>query len=146
LAQVKAFVDTTVLLAAAMDDHPHHEPSRKLVLSLRSGRDACAAHSLVELYSTLTRMPLPIRRDAVQAMLFVADIQMRVTLFSLTAEEYCTAISEYSSMNITGGAIYDALIAQCALKARAEKIFTWNTRHFRQFGPEVEKRLRLPGE
>jgi predicted nucleic acid-binding protein len=77
-------------------------------------------------------------------MLFVADVQARLTTIALTPEEYFAAISEYSAMGVVGGAIYDALIAHCALKARAEKIFTWNVRHFRQFGPDVEKKLRTP--
>ena len=141
---MRAFVDTTVLLAAANADHPHYGPSRKLVLGLSRRHDACAAHSLAELYSTLTRMPFPQRRNASQAMLFVADVQARLTTIALTPEEYFAAISEYSAMGVVGGAIYDALIARCALKARAEKIFTWNVRHFRQFGPEVEKKVRTP--
>ena len=138
------FVDTTVLLAAANADHPHYAPSRELVLDLSRRHDGCAAHSLAELYSTLTRMPLPQRRNASQAILFVADVQARLTPIALTSEEYFTAITEYSAMGVLGGAIYDALIAQCALKARAEKIYTWNIRHFRQFGPDVEKKLRTP--
>lgn len=77
-------------------------------------------------------------------MLFVADIQARLTPIALTSGEYFTAISEYSAMGVVGGAIFDALIARCALKARAEKIFTWNIRHFQQFGPEIEKKLRTP--
>jgi predicted nucleic acid-binding protein len=85
---VKAFVDTTVLLASVHADHPHYRPSRELVLSLHRRQD--------------------------------------------------------SSMGVIGGAIYDALIAHCALKARAEKIYTWNIHQFRQFGPEIEKRLRTP--
>lgn len=141
---MRAFVDTTVLLAAANADHVHHGPSRGLILSLRRRQDACAAHSLAELYSTLTRMPFPYRRNADQAMLFVADIQARLTPIALTSGEYFTAISEYSAMGVVGGAIFDALIARCALKARAEKIFTWNIRHFQQFGPEIEKKLRTP--
>ena len=141
---MRAFVDTTVLLAAANADHVHHGPSRTLVLGLSRRQDACAAHSLAELYSTLTRMPFPQRRNASQALLFVADVQARLTPVALTPEEYFAAISEYSAMGVVGGAIYDALIARCALKARAEKIFTWNVRHFRQFGPGIEKKLRTP--
>jgi len=89
-------------------------------------------------------MPLPQRRNANQAMFFVTDVQARLTPIALTPEEYFAAISEYSAMGVVGGAIYDALIARCALKARAEKIFTWNVRHFRQFGPDIEKKLRTP--
>jgi predicted nucleic acid-binding protein len=141
---MRAFVDTSVLLASANADHVHHGPSRELVLSLSRRHDSCAAHSLAELYSTLTRMPFPQRRNASQAMLFVEDVHTRLTLVALTSDEYFAAISEYSAMGVAGGAIYDALIAQCALKAKAQSIYTWNVRHFRQFGPDVEKKLRTP--
>jgi predicted nucleic acid-binding protein len=89
-------------------------------------------------------MPFPQRRNASQAMLFVEDVHTRLTLVALTSDEYFAAISEYSAMGVAGGAIYDALIAQCALKAKAQSIYTWNVRHFRQFGPDVEKKLRTP--
>jgi hypothetical protein len=39
---------------------------------------------------------------------------------------------------------YDALMARCAIKARAEAIFTWNIDYFRRVGPEVAKRVRTP--
>ena len=141
---MRAFVDTSVLLAAANADHIHYGPSHELMLSLHRRHDACAAHSLAGLYSTLTRMPFPQRRNASQAMLFVADVQARLAPIALTPEEYFAAISEYSAMGVVGGAIYAALIARCALKARAKTIYTWNIRLFRQFGPEVEKKLRTP--
>jgi predicted nucleic acid-binding protein len=141
---MKTFVDTTVLVASVLADQPHHVPSREIVLNLRRGQDSCAAHSLAELYSTLTRMPPPYRRTADEAMLVLADIRNRVTPVSLTPNEYVGAISEYSSRGVVGGALYNALIAQCARKARAEIIYTWNIRHFQQLGPEIEKRLRLP--
>jgi predicted nucleic acid-binding protein len=34
---------------------------------------------------------------------------------------------------VAGGAIYDALLAGCALKAKAEILYTWNVRHFQRF-------------
>ena len=77
-------------------------------------------------------------------MLFLGDIKSRLTLIALTPEEYFAAISEYSAMGVVGGAIYDGLLARCALKAKAQSIYTWNIRHYRQFGPEVEKKLRTP--
>ncbi len=141
---MRAFVDTTVLVAAFTADHVHHAPSRELFLTLARRQDGCAAHTLAELYSTLTRMPFPLRRDAHQAMLLISDLRARLTPVSLTADEYLEAIGDYAAMGIHGGAIYDGLIARCALKVRAQTIFTWNIRHFRQFGPDIEKRLRTP--
>jgi predicted nucleic acid-binding protein len=141
---VKAFVDTNVLVSAFYTDLVHHEASLTLLEKYPQTQVCCSAHSMAELYSTLTRMPPPRRARPEEAMLFLGDIKSRLTLIALTPDEYFAAISEYSARGVVGGAIYDALIARCALKARAEKIFTWNIRHFRQFGPEVEKKLRTP--
>jgi predicted nucleic acid-binding protein len=43
-----------------------------------------------------------------------------------------------------GGTIYDALLVHCAFKAKAEIIYTWNVKHYGQFGLEAAKRVRTP--
>ena len=50
-------------------------------------------------------------------------------------------LPKFTAIGIVGGAIYDALLAACALKAKAETLFTWNLRHYGQFGPEVTEFL-----
>jgi len=142
---MKIFVDTSILMSAVLSDQPGHELSLDLLHRLRPGKDSCAAHSLAELYSSLTRMPPPIRRDAEEALLLLDDVYARVTPVSLTPDEYIAAMTGYASRGIIGGAIYDGLIARCALKAKADLIYTWNTRDFQRLGPEIEKRLRVPG-
>jgi hypothetical protein len=34
------------------------------------------------------------------------------------------------------------LIARCALKAKVDALYTWNARHFQQFGAAIVKRLK----
>ncbi len=53
-------------------------------------------------------------------------------------------IQNAASSKVSGGTIYDALIAACARKAGAGQIYTWNSRHFAQFGPDVANRLIAP--
>jgi predicted nucleic acid-binding protein len=53
-------------------------------------------------------------------------------------------LDRQSAAGITGGAIYDAMIAQCAVKAEAEILLTWNLRDFTRFGPEVAQLLKTP--
>jgi predicted nucleic acid-binding protein len=141
---VKAFLDTSVLVAIFYGEHAHHEPSLDLFLKLSPKLGCCGAHSLAEVYSSLTRMPPPYRVRGDQALLFLTEIQARLSLVSLDSSEYFDAIKECALAGITGGTIYDGLLAQCALKAKAELIYTWNVRHYIQFGPEVEKRVRTP--
>jgi predicted nucleic acid-binding protein len=45
---------------------------------------------------------------------------------------------------VVGGTIYDALLARCALKAKATTFYTWDLNHFRLLGPEVARRVQLP--
>ena len=42
------------------------------------------------------------------------------------------------------GAIYDALLAACAVKSGAATLYTWNVRHYGQLEPEVAARVKTP--
>jgi predicted nucleic acid-binding protein len=55
-----------------------------------------------------------------------------------------TTIRQASANGILGATIYDALLAACAIKAKAETIYTDNERHFRMVGPDVASRMRKP--
>lgn len=77
-------------------------------------------------------------------MLFVGSIRERRSIVALNGDEYAAALEASAALGIVGGGIYDAMLAHCALKARAETIYTWNERHYAQCGPEVTCRLRTP--
>ena len=53
-------------------------------------------------------------------------------------------LQTHADLGIVGGAIYDALLAACALKSGASTRFTWNLRHYGQFGPQVTSLLQTP--
>lgn len=142
---MKAFLDTSVLVAAFYGNHVHHEPSLALFANLRKRDACCGAHSLAELYSTLTRMPGKYRVERDQAMVMISTTRERLALVSLDPEEYVAAVENAAALGVVGGGIYDALLASCAVKARAETIFTWNLRHYERLGPEVKDRVRTPG-
>jgi predicted nucleic acid-binding protein len=81
-----------------------------------------------------------------QAILFVKDIRDRLTIVALDAEEYSGALQASASLGIAGGAICDAMLAHCAVKAKAESIYTWNLRHYALCGSEVAGLLRTPAQ
>jgi predicted nucleic acid-binding protein len=142
---VKALFDTSVLVPTFLGDHEHHEASLDVFLRFEKRQACCAAHSLAEVYATLTRMPGKYRVSCEQAMLFLAEIRQRLTLVALDEEEYYATIEQASALGVMGGTVYDALLARCALKARAETLYTWNVKHFQQLGlEEVVKRIRTP--
>ncbi len=77
-------------------------------------------------------------------MLFVSNVRERLSIVALNGDEYARALEAAAALGIVGGGIYDALLAQCAVKAQAKTIYTWNVRHYAQCGPEVTRRWRQP--
>ena len=141
---MKAFFDSSVLVPVFYGDHVHHAASLEVFTRFSKPEAGCGAHSLVEVYSTLTRMPGKHRISGDQAMLFISNIRERLTVIGLTPDEYADMLQSSSERGIVGGTIYDALLAACAMKAGAKKLFTWNLRHYSQFGPEVTRILQTP--
>jgi predicted nucleic acid-binding protein len=45
-----------------------------------------------------------------------------------------------------GGAIYDALIARCALNVGTDVLLTWNLRHFARLSAEIRQIVISPLE
>ena len=138
---MKGFLDTSVLVPVFYGDHIHHKPSLELFLRFDKTTGCCGAHSLAEVFSVLTRMPGKQRISGEQAILFITSLRERLSIIALSGNEYCDALEDAAARGITGGAIYDAMLAFCAIKAKAERIYTWNHRHYAQFGPEVARRL-----
>jgi predicted nucleic acid-binding protein len=141
---MKALLDTSVLVPTFLGDHEHHEASLDAFLRFEKRQACCAAHSLAEVYATLTRMPGKYRVSCEQAMLFLGEIRQRLAIVALDEEEYYATIEQASTLGVMGGTVYDALLARCALKANAETIYTWNVKHFQQLGLEAVKRITTP--
>jgi len=141
---MKVFFDTSVLVAAFLEDHEHHARSFAAFVKADKKHACCAAHSLAELYSTLTRLPGKFRLSGEQALLFVDSVEERLEIVSLNAQEYHLALIDAAKAGVVGGMTYDALLARCALKARATEIYTWNVTHFQRLGSGIARRVTSP--
>jgi predicted nucleic acid-binding protein len=120
---MKGFFDTSVLVPVFYGDHVHHQSSLALFIQFEKSTGCCGAHSLAEVYSTLTRMPGKRRISGEQAMLFISSIRERLSIVALDGDEYADALGASAALGIAGGGIYDAMLAHCALKAQAEAIY-----------------------
>ncbi len=143
---MKAFLDTSVLVATFYGDHEHHAPSLDLFLRFGKKDASCGAHSLAEVYATLTGMPARRRVGGDAALLFLHDIRDRLTLVSLDEGEYFQTIEQAAQANLVSGAIYDALLGQCALKSRAETLYTWNTQDLLRLPQPIAGRVKRPDQ
>ena len=141
---MKAFLDTSVLVAAFYGDHEHHAPSLDLLLRHNRKSVACGAHSLAEVYATITGMPGKRRLGGEAALLFLADVRDRLTVVSLDERDYAAMLDGAASVHLSGGAIYDAVLGYCALKAKAEVIYTWNIKDFLRLPGSIASRVKQP--
>ena len=141
---MKSFFDTSVLVATFLENHEHHERSFALFEDAHRRNACCGAHSLAEIYATLTRLPGKFRLGTDQVLLFIELIEERLEIVSLDTREYAAAIKAAAAVGIVGGTIYDALLGQCALKARATKIYTWNAAHFMMLGTQISEKVQTP--
>jgi predicted nucleic acid-binding protein len=71
---MKVFFDTSVLVPVFYGDYVHHEASLALFIQFDKSTGCCGAHSLAEVYSTLTRMPGRHRISGEQAMPFIGSL------------------------------------------------------------------------
>jgi predicted nucleic acid-binding protein len=137
--------DTTVLFAASDAGHEHHARSLALVATAAPAISFVAAHSLAELYATLSGVPGPRMRRTDRVLAAVEQAARSFTAVTLEAEDYLWALRHAAGLEHRSGQIYDTLILKCAERADAETIYTWNIGHFRRIAwPEIAARIRTP--
>ncbi len=138
------FVDTSVLVAASIPSDLRHEAciTRLALVEQRDG--ACAAHTLAELFATLTRLPVPYRLPASDALRIVQHTSERFTVVDLTSAEYLATLHRFVELKLTGAMVYDALILASARKCHATRIYTLNRKHFRTAAPDLASRIVEP--
>jgi predicted nucleic acid-binding protein len=107
-------VDTSVVVAGFASWHVGHKPA--LAALARGPR--VPAHVLLEAYSVLTRLPPPHRAPADVVSAFLRERFGEAPL-SLPPRAYLELVVSMAGAGLTGGAIYDALIASCARNAGA---------------------------
>jgi len=138
------FLDTSVLVAVAQVSHERHKASVELWNGCERKDTAVSAHTLAELYNTLTGMPPALRLRPRDAVLAIETFLKRVMPIALTPEEYVAALRRTTEGGLTGGIVYDALLLKCARKCEAEPIYTWNLRHFQAVAPDLAERIVTP--
>jgi predicted nucleic acid-binding protein len=138
------FVDTNVLIAASVTSHPHHPACSRRLAQLQNSDKSCAAHSLAETYSSLTRISKGYAIPAFDAAQIITTIQKKFSLITLTAREVVNTIEAASQRGLGGPLIYDALILACARKSNAKVIFTYDVTDFKRIAPDLASRIQLP--
>ena len=107
---MKWFFDTSVLISVFMEDHEHHEASLAAFVVADKKQACCAAHSLAELYSVLTRLPGKHRSGNVAFLEAIRALRCR-----------SCRCREYSSTAREAGAAGTSRVHDVVLECRARQ-------------------------
>lgn len=139
------FCDTSVLIAASDTKHHHHTRSRECVLMTRAEAGYCAAHTLAELYATLTGIREPRMRVVEDVLDVVQQAANAFNPVALTVDDYLWVVRHVASVGARSGQVYDGLILKCAEKCGADVVYSWNTRQFMRVAwPAIAPMIRTP--
>ena len=120
------------------DWHEFHAATRTRYDDLRraGARFIVAAHSLLECFSVLTRMPPPYRFSPEKARrLLLENLSGSAAISGVDPELCWSTIRELSQQSLGGGLVYDAVIARSVRQAGATVLLTWNVRDFLLVAP-----------
>jgi predicted nucleic acid-binding protein len=125
------FVDTSCIVACVCSWHVHHaQATAQIEQRLDAGEKmATAAHAAAEAYAVLTRLPAPYRLSPADALALIEGNFLDGAV-ALDAGGYRKLLRQAGADGISGGRTYDAIIAACALRAKAATLLTFNARHF----------------
>lgn len=136
---MKLIFDTSTLIAALLKPHEAHHVAHPWLDQVLAGEHTgvLSAHTLAELYSTLTRLPLQPKITATDALdLIRENLVGTFDVIGLTPADYWTILENLQSLDLVGGVTYDALIMYVAIKTGADKVLTLNGRDFVRLFPQ----------
>ena len=125
-------VDSNVLIAASQANQPFNRVAVEALESrlYKSETMVLPGHVLLETYSVLTRVPPALRLGPLAAFAAVSAFANSSEVVEMPAGSFLDVIERAVKAGVTGGRIYDALIAETARASGAELLLTFKTRHF----------------
>ena len=135
----RVLFDTSVLLPALVEKHPRHAEAARRLGRAHDGKIhlVISAHTLAELYSMLTTLPVSPRIGPDEARELISqNVRSRAEVVSLDAADYDAVVDKMTEMGLPGGIIYDALHVHAARKAVVDRLWTFNGRDFLRIWPD----------
>lgn len=126
-------LDTSVIIAALIHDHIHHEPARRLLKSIIAGKQkaSLSQHSMAELYGILSTYPTNPRLNPETALSLIKEnVLDHMEIIGLEPKDYRAVLDRAVSLQLRGGVIYDALVLQAALKKGIPTLYTFDVSDF----------------
>jgi len=137
---LKILFDSSVLIAAFVESHPKHKSALSFLMKAKNKEFELfvSSHTILEIYSVLTGAPFkPKITPIIAKQLIENNIKSIAKTICLRDEDYFKIVEKMSNSNFSGGLVYDAIIVECALKAKVDEILTLNSKDFLRLTNEI---------
>ncbi len=144
---MKTVFDTSVIVSGIVESHPMHPKCLTWLQRAKAGKVECivVSHTLAETYAVLTTLPVKPRISPLVAQRLIDNnLQPNARIIALTVADYWNTIQRMAGMGLSGGAMYDALIATVARRLSADRLLTLNADDFRRVWPEGKQVIARP--
>lgn len=144
---MKALFDTSLIVSGIVESHPMHAKCLPWLQRAKAGEVECivVSHSLAETYAVLTTLPVKPRISPLVAQRLIdINLQAIARIVPLTITDYWNTIQRMTEMGLSGGTVYDALIATVAQRLSVDKLLTLNADDFRRVWPEGKQAIITP--
>jgi len=135
-------VDANVVIASLLNWHEFYDRAAAALEHLDGETLLLPQPVLFEAYSVMTRFPSPQRVLPAVALDMLAVSFGDVRIVAMPAQRTWDLLQRSVAEGITGGRIYDAVIANIAIEAGARELLTFNARHFETFADRIT--IRVP--
>ena len=144
---MKTLFDTSIIVSGIVESHPRHSKCLPWLQRAKADDFECivVSHTLAETYAVLTTLPVRPRISPLLAQrLIETNLVALARIVPLTTADYRTTIEMMSRLGLSGGTIYDALIATVARRLSVDKLLTLNADDFRRVWPEGKHVIFTP--
>ena len=144
---MKTVFDTSVIVSGIVESHPMHPKCLPWLQRAKAGEVECivVSHTLAETYAVLTTLPVKPRISPLIAQRLIDNnLQANARIVALTVADYWNTIQRMAEMGLSGGTVYDALIATVARRLSVDRLLTLNADDFRRVWPEGKQEITMP--
>jgi predicted nucleic acid-binding protein len=134
---VKVALDTSVLVAAVVEAHPHHVRATWWLRTRRKLERIASWHAYAETWAVLTALPMEPRVSGEVAAAVLERVRRSIGFVAPRSTTYPAAVTRCNARALRSGAVYDALHLVTAEAEDADLFLTFNVADF--------VRLREPG-
>lgn len=141
---MKVALDTSVIVAAVVQDHPHHARASWWLRTRRRIDRVASWHAYAESWAVLTALPLDPRVSGEVASAVLERVRRSVGFVLPKAGTYPAAAARCSARAVRSGGVYDAIHLVTAEAEGADLLLTFNVDDFMRLREHDGPRILAP--